>query len=134
LYAFASASGSIFFALNFGDEGGAPITSWVYRACVIQGTQQIYVVALWYWGSQLAKIANSGSSATSLIERNPALMTGIGVGIALVMWGAGATLFIGLPNYYRQAPGKVPSFYRTLARRKIILVRILPIAITFESF
>ena len=38
-YATASSSGSIFFALNFGDQGGAPVTSWVFRACVIQGTQ-----------------------------------------------------------------------------------------------
>jgi alpha-1,3-glucan synthase len=122
-YAVASSSGSIFFALNFGDEGGAPITAWVYRACVIQGTQQIYVVALWYWGSQLAKISSKGSTATSLIETNPGLLTGIGVGICLVMWAVGFTLWAGLPNYYRQAPGSVPSFYRTLMRRKIILVR-----------
>lgn len=38
-YAIASSSGSLFFALNFGDQGGAPVTSWVFRACVIQGTQ-----------------------------------------------------------------------------------------------
>ena len=49
-YAIASSSGSIFFALNFGDQGGAPVVAWVYRACVIQGTQQVYVAALWWWG------------------------------------------------------------------------------------
>lgn len=38
-YATASSSGSIFFSLNFGDQGGAPVASWVFRACVIQGTQ-----------------------------------------------------------------------------------------------
>lgn len=54
-YAAASSSGSIFFSLNFGDESGAPVKDWVFRACMIQGTQQIYVVALWYWGSTLTK-------------------------------------------------------------------------------
>ncbi|KAJ9634222.1 hypothetical protein H2199_009052 [Coniosporium tulheliwenetii] len=120
-YAVAASSGSVFFALNFGDEGGAPITSWVYRACVIQGTQQIYVVALWYWGSTLAKLAGSGGSGMSLIQTNPHLMTAIGVGIACVMWAVGLSLWAGLPNYYRQAPDKVPSFYKALFRRKIIV-------------
>lgn len=38
-YATASSSGSLFFALNFGDMGGSPVSTWVFRACVIQGTQ-----------------------------------------------------------------------------------------------
>lgn len=38
-YATASSSGSLFFALNFGDQGGSPVTTWVFRACIIQGTQ-----------------------------------------------------------------------------------------------
>lgn len=60
IYAAASSSGSIFFALNFGDESGAPVKKWVFRACVIQGTQQAYVIALWYWGSTLTKANNAG--------------------------------------------------------------------------
>ena len=60
VYAAASSSGSIFFSLNFGDESGAPVKDWVFRACVIQGTQQAYVIALWYWGSTLTKAASSG--------------------------------------------------------------------------
>ena len=58
-YALASASGAVYFAVNFADEGthrlnkadattgDVPVTFFVYRACVIQGTQHIYVVALW---------------------------------------------------------------------------------------
>ena len=38
------------------------------------------------------------------------------------MWAVGTVLFMGLPKYYHQAPGKVPSFYMSLLRRKIILV------------
>lgn len=60
VYAAASSSGSIFFALNFGDESGAPVKQWVFRACLIQGTQQAYVIALWYWGSTLTKANNAG--------------------------------------------------------------------------
>lgn len=60
IYAAASSSGSIFFALNFGDESGAPVKEWVFRACLIQGTQQAYVIALWYWGSTLTKATNAG--------------------------------------------------------------------------
>lgn len=60
IYASASSSGSIFFALNFGDESGAPVKQWVFRACLIQGTQQVYVIALWYWGSTLTKANNAG--------------------------------------------------------------------------
>ena len=119
-YAVASASGSIFFALNFGDEGGAPVKAWVFRACVIQGTQQAYVVALWFWGSYLTKKTNAG-----IIEGTPIAdtwkMSAITFPIAALLWGVGLLMFFGLPNYYRQAPGKVPSFYRSLARRKIIL-------------
>ncbi|KLJ13241.1 alpha-1,3-glucan synthase [Blastomyces silverae] len=120
LYAAASSSGSIFFALNFGDESGAPVKDWVFRACVIQGTQQIYVVALWYWGSTLTK-----SIAEGVIEADPIAsswkMTAIAIPIGLFLWSIGLLLFFGLPNYYRQTPGKVPSFYKSLFRRKIVI-------------
>ena len=126
LYAVASSSGSIFFALNFGDEGGAPVKAWVYRACVIQGTQQAYVVALWYWGSILVKGQTSGLSAQGDVINggdfaNSIAITYITIPVAVLMWAAGAIMFFGLPNYYRQAPGAVPSFYTSLFRRKIIL-------------
>jgi alpha-1,3-glucan synthase len=62
IYAAASSSGSIFFALNFGDESGAPVKQWVFRACLIQGTQQAYVIALWYWGSTLTKASSAGNT------------------------------------------------------------------------
>lgn len=120
LYATASSSGSIFFALNFGDEGGAPVKAWVFRACVIQGTQQAYVVALWFWGSYLTKKTNAG-----IIEGTPMAdtwtMSAITFPVAIMLWITGTLMWFGLPNYYRQAPGKVPSFYRSLTRRKIIL-------------
>ena len=47
----------------------------------------------------------------------------VGIVIACLMWAVGVVLLIGLPKYYRQAPGHIPSFYTSLFRRKIILVR-----------
>ncbi|WEW59543.1 alpha 1,3-glucan synthase [Emydomyces testavorans] len=61
-YTFAAASGAVFFALNFSYEGSAPVKDWVFRACTIQGTQQVFVVALWYWGSGLAKRKAEGDN------------------------------------------------------------------------
>jgi alpha-1,3-glucan synthase len=121
LYAVASSSGAFFFALNFGDEGGAPIKSWVLRACIVQGTQQLYISALWYWGAALVTLSYSGQ-AVSGNYISGAAMTAITIPIACFLWAVGAVLFVGLPKFYRQAPGKVPSFYTSIFRRKIILV------------
>ncbi|KAH8691393.1 alpha-1,3-glucan synthase Ags2 [Talaromyces proteolyticus] len=120
VYATASSSGSIFFSLNFGDESGAPVKDWVFRACVIQGTQQLYVVALWYWGSSLSKQTQAGITNIQPII-NSWKITAITVPIAMLLWSIGLLLVFGLPDYYRQTPGKVASFYKSVYRRKIIL-------------
>jgi alpha-1,3-glucan synthase len=86
---------------------------------VIQGTQQAYVVALWYWGSILTKNTAAGLTGNSVITPTW-IMTAIAVPIAVLMWAVGYIIFAGMPEYYRQAPGKVPSFYASLLRRKII--------------
>ncbi|TGO35925.1 hypothetical protein BHYA_0141g00220 [Botrytis hyacinthi] len=119
LYAVAASSGSIFFALNFGDEGGSPVKAWVFRACIIQGTQQAYVVILWFWGSYLNRRQADGLG-TSFTTASPK-MSAVVLPIALLMWAVGLVTFLGLPEYYRQAPGKVPSFYASLFRRKIVM-------------
>ncbi|KAK2735779.1 Cell wall alpha-1,3-glucan synthase ags1 [Myotisia sp. PD_48] len=120
IYAIASSSGSIFFSLNFGDESGAPVKDWVFRACVIQGTQQLYVVALWYWGSVLARTEAADIPISTDIS-NTWKITAICLPIALFLWTVGLVVYHGLPDYYRQTPGKVPSFYRSVRRRKIII-------------
>ncbi|KAJ5232661.1 hypothetical protein N7468_005617 [Penicillium chermesinum] len=121
IYAAASSSGSIFFALNFGDESGAPVKKWVFRACLIQGTQQVYVIALWYWGSTLTKANNAGVANVQGNITNTWRMTAICTPITIFLWSVGLIVYFGLPNYYRQAPGKVPSFYKSVFRRKIVL-------------
>jgi alpha-1,3-glucan synthase len=120
-YALASSSGSLFFALNFGSEGGTPVKSWIFRACVVQGTQQIYVTVLWYWGSNLTRLSAAGTQAESLITYTSKI-TAITTPIALLLWAVGVLLFLGLPTYYRGTPGAVPSFYQSVYRRKIIIV------------
>jgi alpha-1,3-glucan synthase len=52
-YAVASAAGFAFFGLNFGEEAGAATEVWILRACIVQGSQQIWVAALWFWGDKL---------------------------------------------------------------------------------
>lgn len=115
-YAAASSSGSLFFAQNFGSLGSVAIKDWAFRACAIQGTQQLYVVGLWAWGAKLAAMDAAGSR-TSL----GTTMTAIGIPIAIFLWGVGFIVFFGLPEFYRQKPGAVPDFYPSIFRRKIIV-------------
>jgi alpha-1,3-glucan synthase len=86
----------------------------VYRACLIQGTQQIYITALFYWGSTMANTGTKSSLTNSPIAG------AITLPIAAFLWAIGITLFTSLPTYYHQSPGKIPNFYHTLLRRKTI--------------
>ncbi|CAG7920746.1 unnamed protein product [Penicillium olsonii] len=131
-YAAASSSGSIFFASNFGDEGGAPVEVWIFRACVIQGIQQAYVIALWYWGSTLTKASSQGLLTPETSIANSWKMSAICYPIAVFLILVGLLLAFGLPNYYRQKPGKVPSFYKSLFRRKIVTWNF--IAVILQNF
>ncbi|KAB5522170.1 alpha-1,3 glucan synthase [Coniochaeta sp. 2T2.1] len=112
LYAAGSSSGAIFFSFNFGDEGGAPVTTWIFRACVIQGFQQAYTVALWFWGNLI-----STTPQLAKISAFPVLLP-VCIGVAVLLWGCGLTLYLGLPDYYRQQPDEVPSLYSSILRRK----------------
>lgn len=118
LYAVASASGFLFFTQNFLTEGGNPVRSWMFRACTIQGTQQIYIAALWFWGSYASKIQNNGGT---LIASSNRTVTCVTIPIAVFLWAIGAVLFVGLPDPYRSKPGYVSAFYRSLLRRKIVV-------------
>jgi alpha-1,3-glucan synthase len=126
LYAIASASGSLFFALNFGDEGGAPVKDWIFRACIIQGTQQIYVAGLWYWGSTISTAASQTTQNSLATSPKLAALT---TPLAVFLWIIGVVVLIGLPDFYRQAPGAVPSFYKAILRRKIVLWTLLAVVI-----
>ncbi|GJE90808.1 apha amylase catalytic domain and glycogen synthase DULL1-like domain-containing protein [Phanerochaete sordida] len=112
-YAVASSAAFIFFGLNFGEEAGAATEVWTMRACIVQGSQQIWVAALWYWGNHLN---GSQSSATA-----PWWIVLIVWPLALVAVLFAYLMLYGLPDYYRQTPPKVPNFLKTLLRRKLVL-------------
>lgn len=120
LYATGASTGSLFFSVNFGDEGGAPINIWIFRACVIQGIQQLYTVALWYWGSVIGVAGTGGLNGKVIGSSNVPVMVVIAIPIAIALWLVGAVLFLGLPDYYRQGPGYIPSFYKSLIRRNVV--------------
>lgn len=48
-------------------------------------------------------------------------MAAITMPIAALLWLIGGALLTGLPDYYRQSPGKIPDFYKSIFNRKIIL-------------
>jgi alpha-1,3-glucan synthase len=112
-YAVSSAGAFAFFGLNFGEEAGAATEVWTLRACVVQGSQQIWIAALWYWGSTLNG-AQPGTMA-------PWWIVFILWPLSLMSFTFAYLLLRGLPDYYRQTPPKVPNFFRTLFRRKLVL-------------
>ena len=63
----------------------------------------------------------AGVVVSSLAVEQPVVVISIGMGVAIFLWVLGALLFFGLPDYYRQAPGAVPSFLASVFRRKIVL-------------
>ncbi|KAF8636652.1 hypothetical protein AX17_003459 [Amanita inopinata Kibby_2008] len=112
-YAVASAAAFLFFGLNFGEEAGAATEVWTLRACIVQGSQQIWVAALWYWGNSLNGRPDGYIPPWWII---------------LILWPLACMSFLfayvmlyGLPEYYRQTPPKVPHFLKTLFRRKLVL-------------
>ena len=132
-YAVASSSGSLYFALNFADECSAPVTSWVFRACIIQGTQQAFAAGLWYWGHSLAALSAAGMlSLEELTTSTTVTMVAWPIGALLI--AIGVCLFVGLPDYYRRLPGGIPAFYKSLTRRKLVLVICLFGSINHSGF
>ncbi|KAJ3781651.1 glycoside hydrolase family 13 and glycosyltransferase family 5 protein [Lentinula aff. detonsa] len=112
-YASASSAGFAFFALNFGEEAGSSTEDWVFRSSVVQGTQQVWVAALWYWGYRLNDESLGYVSPWWVVL----VVWPVGVGCL----GVGAGLFWGLPEYYRQTPPRVSNFLTTLFRRKLVI-------------
>ncbi|CAA7271667.1 unnamed protein product [Cyclocybe aegerita] len=112
-YAVASAAGFLFFGLNFGEEAGAATEVWTLRACIVQGSQQIWVAALWYWGYTL------NGREDGYIP--PWWIVTIVWPLAFMSFLFAYLMLYGLPEYYRQTPPKVPHFLKTLFRRKLVL-------------
>ncbi|KAM7214975.1 alpha-1,3-glucan synthase [Rhypophila decipiens] len=117
-YAAGASSGALSFALNFGDEGGAPTKQWITRALSVSGVAQLYSLLLWYWGSL---VSNQDTTSTIFLSgTNIPQAVVVCVPFAVFFWVIGAVLFVGLPDFYRQAPAQIPGFYISLYRRKIV--------------
>lgn len=76
-------------------------------------------MALFYWGHSILE-ASTTNKAQSMITDQP-IIAAIACPIAALLFIIGIVLFTSLPPYYRQTPGKIPSFYHSLLRRKLIL-------------
>lgn len=44
----------------------------------------------------------------------------IGVPLCIFLWAIGAVLYVGLPDFYRQEPARIPGFWISLWHRKIV--------------
>ncbi|KAJ7172450.1 modular protein with glycoside hydrolase family 13 and glycosyltransferase family 5 domains [Mycena filopes] len=130
-YAVASAASFAFFGLNFGEEAGAATEVWTMRACIVQGSQQIWVAALWYWGYTLNGVSDSYVPPWYICTIVWPLSVLCFVFAYLMLYGLPGQSFAivlivylnaDLPTeYYRQTPPKVPHFLKTLFRRKLVL-------------
>lgn len=73
---------------------------------------------MWYWGSL---VANEDTTSTKFLGNSTIPQdVVVCVPIAVVLWAIGGILFVGLPDFYRQAPAQIPGFYISLYRRKIV--------------
>ncbi|EPY52099.1 alpha-1,4-glucan synthase Ags1 [Schizosaccharomyces cryophilus OY26] len=118
VYSIGSASGSIFFSLNFGEEGSVQTRVWVFRACLVQGLQQVWSAALWYWGAHLNNKVNEGDANNYRVSPAiPAITWPLSVVCIIIS----VILYKGLPQYYRQLSGTIPAFYKSLLRRKLVV-------------
>jgi alpha-1,3-glucan synthase len=93
---------------------------WIFRAAVIQGIQLLYTVALWFWGSLIAQQNGVGLLNGAYTSGTVPVMLVVTLPIALLLWAIGIISFIGLPEYYRQSPDTIASFYVSLLRRNIV--------------
>ncbi|WBW73643.1 cell wall alpha-1,3-glucan synthase Mok11 [Schizosaccharomyces osmophilus] len=118
-YAAASGSQALYFSLNFGDEGNYDVLYWIIRACFIQGCQQLWSSALWYWGSYMSSKPNKYGISEQVHSVH--WVYAIVWSISLILLCFTVLLYRGLPNFYRQIPPKIPAFYRSVLRRRLIL-------------
>jgi alpha-1,3-glucan synthase len=96
----------------------------VYRASIVQGIQQIYVTALFYWGQVMGETMSKTTDAQRLAHpmlTDKPILAAIACPIGALLLIIGALLFTSLPSYYRETPGKIPYFYQSLVRRKLII-------------
>jgi alpha-1,3-glucan synthase len=112
----------LFFGCNFGEEAGAATEVWVLRACIVQGLQQIWVSALWYWGAQL-----TGQDPDDYVS--PRFLMYVVWPLAIMSLLFAYAMFWGLPDYYRQVSARIRAAngHETPANQSIVFRRRLVI-------
>lgn len=93
---------------------------WIFRACVIEGSQQIYVAVLWFWVSRLSGFPQEQSQHSSVPY--PSVFVKMAVPIAIWMWIIGLSAYLGLPDCYREDPRQISSSFKFLFKGRIHLV------------
>jgi hypothetical protein len=106
-------TGSLYFALNFGDESGSPTQSWASVPASSKARNR-FISALSRPGVGAFHSSNPLTPISSCTS--PILFT-----VPILLLLISLILSVGLPNSYRQSPGRVPSLYTSLIRRKIVL-------------
>jgi alpha-1,3-glucan synthase len=84
-----------FFLIGLPSLHGPFTEVWVLRACIVQGLQQIWVSALWYWGAQL-----TGKDPDDYVS--PRFLMYVVWPLAVMSLAFAYLMFWGLPDYYRQ--------------------------------
>jgi len=81
----------------------------------------MFATGLWYWGHRLSALSAAGMLQTSTLMTSFAV-TAVTWPIAVALVAVGVSLYLGLPEYYHQIPGRIPAFYKSLRRRKLVMV------------
>ncbi|KAI8924847.1 hypothetical protein BC831DRAFT_427395 [Entophlyctis helioformis] len=118
IYVCASASGPLFFALNFGEEAGVEMHQWILRAGVFEGLRQLWTMGLWYWRRLIPGAVLAGEEMASPMPLGVTLAL-LAVGMLLI--GLCALVSYGLPACYRSLPPSIPGFVSTFLRRRLVL-------------
>lgn len=77
----------------------------------------------------MSEAASAGQTPQSMIANKP-IMAAIACPIGALLLAIGVLLFTSLPPYYRQTPGKIPNFYQSLLRRKLILWMLVSVVLS----
>ena len=62
---------------------------------------------------------DAGNAAEFQLTALPVLFP-VTLGVAIILWTVGIVLYLGLPDYYRRMPDKVPMLYQSVVRRKTV--------------
>ncbi|EPY49811.1 alpha-1,4-glucan synthase Mok14 [Schizosaccharomyces cryophilus OY26] len=126
IYAIAASSGPLYFTLNFEDEHTKGLGSWVTRACILHGLQQLWTALLWLWGTVYSRL--DWNYAILIKPLNHVLVAAAVWPIAFVLMMTTIMLYKGLPPFYRQTPGSIPAFTKSLFHRRVVVCFLLMVA------